>query len=452
MAAATLLLVDDDEAFRTIVGEQLARQGFALHRAASGTEALDVAARVRPDVVLLDLRLPDIDGLEVLRRLRERGDPTEVIMLTGQGSIETAVAAVRGGAADYVAKPCPLAELDVRIRKALESRRLRQRELMLENALSTPDPAPSFVGCSPEHGQLLAKIERAASSRSSVLICGETGTGKGMVARLLHARSNRSDRPFVVIDCASLQDDLLQNELFGHEPGAYTGASAAKAGLIEVAEGGTIFLDEIGEMSPATQAKLLRFLDDSTFRHLGATTEIHVDVRVIAATHRDLEAMVSERRFRADLLYRLRTITIQVPPLRQRADDIAFLARHFILRLNHRFGGDKQLASETVAALEAYGWPGNVRQLMHEMESAYVMADGLQILPEHLGFAQNRATVVEAAEPGEAGEQLATLEEVERAHLERVLHATHGHRTQTAKVLGISDRTLYRMLQRYGLS
>ena len=451
MAAASLMLVDDDPAFRAVMGEEIGQLGLEVHVMATGGEAVRAAFALAPDVVLLDLRLPDISGMEVLRKIREASPQSEVIMLTGQGSIETAVEAVRAGAADYIAKPCPIGELEIRIEKALERQRLRQRTRLLERALSTPDPGPSFVGDSPAFQRLMTAIERAAPSDSSTLICGETGSGKGVVARLLHARSARRDQPFVVVACAGLHEELLQSELFGHKRGAFTGATFTKPGLFQVANGGTIFLDEIGEMSPATQAKLLRVLDDATFRPLGGTEEIRVDVRVLAATHRDLVALVRERRFREDLLYRLRAITIEVPPLRERTGDVARLARHFVERLNTRYGGRKEIAAETVEALDRHDWPGNVRQLLHEIESAYVMFEGARILPEHLSVT-GRQRVPVPAEAGAEGERLPTLEEAERTHIERALRVTHGHRGRTAEILGVSERTLYRMLLKHGLA
>ena len=450
MNPASLMLVDDDAVFLSVMGEEIQQLGLEVHPIATGGEAVRAAADLAPDIVLLDLRLPDMNGLDVLRQIRQSSPGSEVIMLTGQGSIESAVEAMHAGAADYVVKPCPMAELDMRIKKALEQQEMRRRTRLLENALSTPDPRQSFVGDSRAFRRLLAVIERTASSDSSALICGETGTGKSVVARLLHAQSTRRDRPFVVVECAGLQEELLQNELFGHERGAFTGATSVKAGLFEVANGGTIFLDEIGDMAFATQAKLLRVLDDSTFRHLGGTAEIRVDARVLAATHRDLDAMVRERLFREDLLYRLRAIAIEVPPLRERIGDVARLAHHFVQRLNARYGGCKQLTAEAVAALEQRTWPGNVRQLQHEMESAYVMSEDVRILPEHL-YATGCQRDMFAADAGDA-EPLPTLKEAERAHLERVLRAMHGHRGRTAQVLGISERSLYRMLVRHGLA
>ncbi len=447
-SATPLMLVDDDDAFRFVMKQELERLGFEVHAAASGTEGLETAAGLEPAVVLLDLRLPDMDGLDVLRGLREKSPGSEVIMLTGHGSIDVAIESVRLGAADYVLKPCPLDELEVRIQRALERQSLRQRASLLERGLTPPDPGASFIGDSRPFRELLHLIERAAPSDSTVLICGETGSGKEMVAKLLHARSSRRSRPFIVVDCAALQEELLQSELFGHERGAFTGADRAKPGLFEVAHGGTIFLDEIGELSATTQVKLLRVLDASTFRHVGGTKEIRVDVRVIAATNRDLPAMVRQGLFREDLYYRFSTIRIETPPLRERSGDVALLAEHFVRRLNERYGFSKRLAPETLQRLERHAWPGNVRELMHVVESAFVICDGTQIQTEHLP-----AAIGAVAGPlgGGAGDALPTLRDLEREHIERVLRASGGHRGNAARILGISERNLYRKIAEFGL-
>jgi len=448
--ARTLLLVDDDDAFRLAMGGELERLGFEVETASSGAEAIRAASRIDPAIVLLDLRLPDMDGIEVLRAIRDACPGTEVIMLTGHGSIDAAIESVRLGASDYVTKPCPLDELEVRIQRALERQSLKQRASLLERGLTPPDPGSSFVGDSPEFQKMTRLVERVAPSDSTVLICGETGAGKELVAKLLHARSPRKGRPFVVVECAALQEELLQSELFGHERGSFTGADRAKPGLFEVAHGGTIFLDEIGEVSQTTQVKLLRVLDTSTFRHVGGTAEIRVDVRVIAATNRDLAGMVKEGLFREDLYYRLCTIMIDVPPLRERTEDIGLLAAHFVERLNERYGFHKRFGEEASRRLAGHDWPGNVRELMHVAEAAFVVCEGTLIRPEHLPPAFRQTTVPGAAEASPAG-RLPTLRELEREHIERVLRAAGGHRGNTAKILGISERNLYRKLAEYGL-
>ena len=452
--AAFLLLVDDDEAFRKALARELGRLGYEIATADSGAAALERIAEREPDVVLLDLRLPDRDGLEVLQAIRARNAATDVIMLTGHGSIDTAIESIRAGAFDYVAKPCPLDELEVRIQRALERQSLRRRASLLERGLTPPDVAASFVGESAEFRRLAELVARVAPSDSTVLITGETGSGKEMVAKLIHARSPRHGRPFVVVECAALQESLLQSELFGHERGAFTGADRAKPGLFEVAHGGTIFLDEIGEVSQATQVKLLRVLDTSTFRHVGGTAEIRVDVRVLAATNRQLPAMVKQGLFREDLFYRLSTISVEVPPLRRRAGDIGRLADHFVAVLNERYRSSKRLSPRALEALERHDWPGNVRELLHAIEAAAVVCDGEEIRPEHLPRAVSSPALAAAtpgAGPAAAQASLPTLEQMEREHIARALQATDGHRGHAAQMLGISERNLYRKLREYGL-
>ncbi len=451
MSVASLLLVDDDDAFRRVMASELGRLGFRVASAGSGIEALRAVEERRPQVVLLDLQLPDLSGLEVLKRVRAASPGSEVIMLTGHGSIDTAIQAIREGAFDYVAKPCPLDELEVRIRRALERQSLETRASLLERGLTPPDLGGSFVGESPEFQRLVQLLERVAASESTLLITGETGTGKGMLAKLVHARSPRRNRPFVVVECGALQESLLQSELFGHERGAFTGAEREKPGLFEVAHRGTIFLDEIGEISQATQLNLLRVLDTSTFRHVGGTAEIRVDVRVLAASNRDLAALVRQGLFREDLYYRLSTIALSLPPLRERGPDVALLARHFVATLNARFGFSKGIGEDALVLLQGYAWPGNVRELQHAVEAALVLCEGALIRPEHLPAAiRAGAPAASAGSPGPAS-GFETLERLERGHVERVLRASGGHRGNAARILGISERNLYRKLREYGL-
>jgi DNA-binding NtrC family response regulator len=445
--------VDDDDAFRRVLAGELERLGFAVTTAGTAGDALQALPRVEPEIVLLDLQLPDMPGLDVLKRIREHVS-AEVIMLTGHGSIDTAIESIRAGAFDYLAKPCPLDELEVRIQRALERRSLKTRANLLERGLTPPDLGTSFVGATPEFRELVHLIDRVAPSNSTILITGETGSGKEMVAKLVHARSARRQRPFVVVECAALQESLLQSELFGHERGAFTGADRAKPGLFEVAQGGTIFLDEIGEVSQATQVKLLRVLDTSTFRHVGGTAEIKVDVRVVAATNRDLEAMARQGAFREDLYYRLSTITLRIPPLRDRRADIELLAEHFVRMLNERSGAHKRISAPALEILRRHEWPGNVRELLHVVEAAVVVCEGPEILPEHLPAALRQLPGLgpRNTPQDEDESRLPTLEQLERAHIERVLKATNGHRGQAAQILGISERNLYRKLLEYSSS
>jgi DNA-binding NtrC family response regulator len=442
---ASVLVVDDDAAFRGVLTSELTRMDFDARSAESGEAALECLAAWEPDVVLLDLRLPGIGGLDALKAIRERAPRTEVIMLTGHGTIDTALDSVRAGAFDYVAKPCPLDELEVRIRRAMERQALHRRATLLERGLTPPDLGAQFVGRSPEFVSLLGLIGRVAPTASTALILGETGTGKEMVAKLVHARSPRRGRPFVTVECAALQESLLQSELFGHERGAFTGAERMKPGLFEVANGGTLFLDEIGEVSLATQVTLLRVLDRGAFRRVGGTVEIQVDVRIIAATNRNLADMVRQGLFREDLFYRLRTVMLRVPPLRERLDDIERLAGHFVEVFNGRFGVRRSLGRETGEALRRHPWPGNVRELLHAVEAAMIVCDGPELLPAHF------AHLSRGSRPAAAPAAVGTLRDMERQQIARALDASGGRRAEAARLLGISERNLYRKIHVYGL-
>jgi DNA-binding NtrC family response regulator len=441
----TVLVVDDDDVFRGVLAGEIAHLGFETRTASNGTEAIGIAHEWQPEIVLLDLRLPDQSGLDVLSRVRETSPSSEVIMLTGHGSIDTAIESIRMGAFDYVAKPCPLGELEIRLERAVERRSLKRRATLLERGLTPPDLRASFIGASPGFRQVMQLIERVAPTDSSVLVTGETGCGKEMVAKLLHARSRRAERPFVVVECAALQETLLQSELFGHERGAFTGADRAKPGLFEVAHGGTIFLDEIGEVSQTTQVKLLRVLDTSTFRRVGGTQEIRVDVRIVAATNRNLPALVRQGTFREDLYYRLSTIALDVPSLRERPGDVELLATHFLSLLNDRLGTRKRLGAPALDALTRHDWPGNVRELRHAIEAAVIVCDGPEIALEHLPSAVRTPSAEEDA--ASASGPFPTLQQLEDSHIERALQVAHGHRSQAARMLGISERNLYRKLK-----
>jgi DNA-binding NtrC family response regulator len=451
MKPASVLLVDDDAVFRQVMAHELTHLGYQIEAVGTGEAAVRLLAASEPDVVLLDLRLPGMNGLDVLKAIHTSAPATEVVILTGHGSIDTAIESIRIGAFDYVVKPCPLDELHIRIQRALERRSLRQRANLLERGLTPPDLGSSFIGESPEFRRLLKLIELVAPNDGTVLITGETGAGKERVAKLIHARSPRRFRPFVVVECATLQESLLESELFGHERGAFTGADRGKPGLFEVANGGTIFLDEIGEVSPATQTKLLRVLDTSTFRHVGGTSEIRVDVRVLTATNRDLSSMVRQGLFREDLFYRLSTITVEVPPLRTRGGDVDLLAQHFVTTLNERFGSSKQISEETLQLLRHHNWPGNVRELLHAVEAAMVLCEGTCVLPEHLPATFRNSHVGAVANISLHGASLPTLEQAEREHIRLALEASKGHRGNAAKILGISERNLYRKLHEHDL-
>ncbi len=441
-----VLLVDDDNTFRRVMGAELTRRGYTVTAAASGAEALEQRARVTPDITLLDLRLPDMDGIEVLKRLHEKEPGAPVVVLTAHGTIDTAIQAIRLGAQDYLEKPCPIAKLEMTIQKTCEHQRLVKRQRVLEDGYAAPDVWPGLVGASPAFRKVMENVTRIARTGATTLVLGETGVGKELVATLLHAESPRRDAAFVVVDCASLHEELLQSELFGHERGAFTGANRLKHGLFEVANGGTIFLDEIGDISPDVQAKLLRVLETGRFRRLGGTDEISVDVRIVAATNRDLRQAISRQHFREDLFYRLATFVIEIPPLRERPDDIRLLIDHFTAQFNQRFSLSKQLGPDAVDALLRYAWPGNVRQLIHVLQQAIVLSQGDTIgvadLPNGIGGAAPAA-----ASPDD--QQVLTLREVQRRHVFNVLEKTAGNRAQAARLLGTSERTFYRLLDRY---
>ncbi|MCZ7583151.1 MAG: sigma-54 dependent transcriptional regulator [Deltaproteobacteria bacterium] len=444
MENTKVLVVDDDETFRTLMVDELGRRNFQTHPAEGVRDAAKALAADEFDVILLDLRLEDGDGLDVLRRVRAERPRIEVVVLTGHGDIDMAIEAMRLGAFDYLRKPCPMDELEVTIQKARERQLLIERNAILQKGLAPPDLREEFVGQSRPFLEIKALIERVAAADSSVLILGETGVGKDVVAKLIHAHSARRDQPLVVVQCGALHEDLLSSELFGHEKGAYTGATQAKHGLFEVANGGTIFLDEIGDVSPQTQVKLLRVLETGRFRRVGSTREVAVDVRIIAATNRDVAGMMEKGYFRNDLFYRLSTIQIDVPPLRERPADIPVLADHFLARLNDRFGLKRRFSAETMNALCTYAWPGNVRELLHVIERVVILSTNDVIEPNQLPGDVREKKVSADGRP-------LTLEQVECEHIRHVLEMTSGNRGRAASLLGISERTLYRRLKELGL-
>jgi DNA-binding NtrC family response regulator len=441
-----VLLVDDDSTFRQVMASELGRRGYKVVAVASGSEALEQARRIDPHVTLLDLRLPDMDGIEVLKRLQEQDASAAVVVLTGHGTIDTAIQAIRLGAHDYLEKPCPIAKLEMTIQKTCEHDRLVKRQRVLEDGYTAPNVAPGIVGASPAFLKVMENVARIARTGATALVLGETGVGKEVVAALLHAQSPRSDAAFVVVDCAALHEELLQSEIFGHERGAFTGANRLKHGLFEVASGGTIFLDEVGDISLDVQAKLLRVLETGRFRRLGGTEEIAVDVRIIAATNRDLRLAISRGHFREDLFYRLATFVVEIPPLRERTEDIRLLVEHFVGQLNLRFSLSKRVGDDAMEALLRHAWPGNVRELVHVLEQAVVLSDadviGIEDLPAVIRGSPSPSP---AAEPG----QIPTLREVQRRHVFWVLEKAAGNRAQAARLLGTSERTFYRLLERY---
>jgi DNA-binding NtrC family response regulator len=451
MAAATpppiqLLIVDDDDDLREVLAQLFRQHGHEVTAAVSGEDALNKASHARFDVALLDLHLPGISGIDVLAKLKEQQPELEALMLTAHSSIETAVEAMRRGAYDYLTKPFRVADLEVHVQKAFEKVQLQRREQQWVQQLSYESPRYRLVGSSPAMRKVVALIEKVAVTDATVLVRGASGTGKELVARALHTNSSRRQRPLVTINCAALQENLLESELFGHEKGAFTGAVAAKPGLVEVAEGGTLFIDEIAEMAPGLQAKLLRVLEDGHYRRVGGTREMNADIRVVAATNRDLAEEIKNGRFREDLFYRLNVVSIYLPPLHERRGDIPELIEHFLT--TRQIGPLRsRVDAEAMKALQAYSWAGNVRELANVLERAQILAENhvitLEDLPEN---------VVSAA-PGasEASGDPNHLDEVERRHVLSILQQEKGNKVHAARILGISRRSLYRLIEKHHL-
>ena len=440
-----LLIVDDDQELRGPLVSRFERLGMVVAQAASGEEALERARQAPFDVALLDLHLPGMDGIELLGKLKELQPDAEALLLTAHSSVETAVQAMKHGAYDYLTKPFRLSDLEVHVQKANEKVQLFRRERQWTQQVRYESPRYRLVGSSAPMQKVVRLIEKVAGTDATILVRGPSGTGKELVARALHANSPRADRPLVTINCATLQESLLESELFGHEKGAFTGATQAKPGLVEVAEGGTLFIDEIGEMAVGLQAKLLRVLEDGHYRRVGSTAERHADVRVVGATNRRLEDEIAAGRFREDLYYRLDVITITMPALRDRPEDIPELVTHFLT--TRQLGSIRyRIEPEALEALVRYPWPGNVRELANVLERAQILAENHTIttdeLPENL--------LTSTPEPEDEGDLL-KLHQIQRRHVQNVLQEAGGNKVHAARALGISRRALYRLLDKYHL-
>jgi DNA-binding NtrC family response regulator len=450
--ALKILIVDDEEPARQGLTALLARWGYDVDEAADGQEAVAKAAAGLPAVVISDLVMPKMDGLELLRVLKTDVPFASVILLTGQGSIDTAVTAMREGAYDYLTKPVDVARLRLLIPKAAERGEALREVALLRRKLSQVWGMGRLVGTSAGMQEIYRLIEVAAPTPAPVLISGESGTGKELVARTLHDLSPRAKGPFVAVNCAAIPDTLLESEIFGHEKGAFTGALERRPGCFELAHEGTIFLDEIAEMNPGTQAKFLRILQDGTVRRLGGRTEIKVDVRVLAATNKDPVKAIQEGTFREDLYYRLNVVSLTMPPLRERRDDIPALVQAFIEEFNARY--DKRIRSldeSVLSGLIAQAWPGNVRELRNTIERAVIVCDGDTILPKHLPPSPALRPVESADGPDAVTFRVGTsLEEAEKVLILKTLAANGNNKTRAADVLGISLKTLHNKLKAYG--
>jgi len=448
VGAARILVVDDDRLLRTIMTERLERSGYDVTAAGSLGEARAAIDRFTPDVALLDVKLPDGEGPELLVELVADGE-TACIMMTAHATVESAVAAVRQGAWDYLEKPFSLDKLEATLVSTLERTAL-QRELRALREKASLDG--TVVGSSPAMEEMMALVERVApAGTSTVLIEGETGTGKGVIASAIHRMSPRAGGPFVNVTCSALAETLMESELFGHEKGAFTDARTMKRGLVEIADGGTLFLDEIGELSPAVQAKLLRFIEDKRFRRVGGTKDLTVDVRVVAATNRDLESAVRDGSFRDDLYYRLKVLPIRTPSLRERRSDIPALAKTFLGTFNREFGKRiREIAPEAMEILLRYTWPGNVRELRNVMERAVLLADG-PVITQAMLPAAIRSPLGPPTPYPTLGAEGFDIEQLERSLLVEALRRAEGNRTGAGRLLGLSRHQIRNRLKKFGL-
>ncbi|MBQ6781717.1 MAG: sigma-54-dependent Fis family transcriptional regulator [Treponema sp.] len=444
----TILVIDDEKNIREGLAADFEMDGYNVKVAASGQEGLDFLAKGDIDLVVTDLRMPGISGEEVLRRVTTEMPGIPVIVLTGHGSIDAAVQAMRDGAYDFLTKPLNLDQLGMIVKRALESRELKLQHTQLLQEVGKTKQLDNIIGKSSEMQRLLTTVRKVADSKASVLVTGESGVGKEVIADALHTLSSRHDKACIKVHCAALSETLLESELFGHEKGAFTGADSMHKGRFELAHGGTIFLDEIGEINQSVQIKLLRVLQEKKFERVGGQQTIEVDVRVIAATNRNLEEEVKAGRFREDLYYRLNVIHLEVPPLRERKDDIPLLINAFLDEFNRENG--KHIIGFTQAAKSAlfkYDWPGNIRELRNCVESALVMAGGNEIALEDLPPTVSKASRAETISVPMG----ITLDEAEKLIIEENLAANKGNKSKTADVLGIGRKTLHRKLAEYGL-
>lgn len=459
---STILLVEDREGMRQTLAQYLAADGHTVITAEDGREGIKKVREARVDLVITDLKLPHKSGLEVLQAVKEHSPAVPVIVMTAFGTIETAVEAVKQGADDFLTKPIEPEQLLLRVGKALEKRRLVTENLFLREEVAKHLGFPRILGKSPAILEALDKVRKVAQGNTTVLLLGESGTGKELFARALHALSPRAQEPFVAINCAAIPRDLLESEFFGHERGAFTGATDRGIGKFELADRGTIFLDEIGELDLGLQAKLLRVLEGASFMRVGGTAKLQMDVRVVAASNRDLQVAIRDQRFREDLFYRISVFPVTIPPLRDRREDIPALVEHFIAYFSAELKKpSKTLSVEAAEVLKAQPWTGNVRELQNSIERAIILADGPTIRPEHLGLGRDADRVPSPPEEGGGGEgtETGSLQEaagratraVESRLIREALAASGGNKTEAAKRLKVGYKTLLTKIKEYGI-
>ncbi|MFA6541913.1 MAG: sigma-54 dependent transcriptional regulator [Bacteroidota bacterium] len=442
-----ILIVDDEPSVCFLLKEELSElKKFSIHIANDGAEAMNALRQQPFDIVLLDVRMPRVSGMEVLKFIRDNHPTTLVIMLSSYADVKTAIEATKLGAYDFVSKPYNRDELLATVTRAVEHRRLSIANELMKYELSRKEGGKEIIAKSDAMKNVMATAKKVAATETIVHIHGPSGAGKELIAHLIHSESQRKDHPFVIVNCASLPDTLLESELFGHEKGAFTNAYQMKQGLVEVANGGSLFLDEVGDISPLVQPKLLRFLETGEFRRVGGTTSMRVDVRIISATNKDLSAEVQAGRFREDLLYRLNVITLKVPPLRDRKEDIPLLVEHFLKR-KQLAKAPKRITDDALQALLQYDWPGNIRELQHAMEGAMLMSHSDEITSDDFVLAQT--AVPKDAFPVSRGSSILTMEELEKIHIDHALKKFKYNRGKTAAALGITVKTLYLKIKRY---
>ena len=445
-----LLIAEDEKNLGLVLQRELARLGHNVTLVHDSEAAIKAAQETEFDVALLDIMMPGRSGLEVLRELREMEQAPEVLMMTGHATVETALQAMKLGAYDYLTKPCHISELEAILHKAYEKRQLRQENLLLHSRLQYREKSPNMIVVSEKMTQIMQLVRKVATSNAIVLVTGESGTGKELIAATVHHFSNRHSGPYIDISCAAIQETLLESELFGYEAGAFTSAQKRKLGLFELANHGTLFLDEIGEMSLTLQSKLLRVLETQSFYRVGGTKKVEVDVRVVAATNRDLEQDVAEGKFRGDLLYRINNFTIKLPPLRDRIEDIPAIAHNFLSQVS---GGNRLTISEdAMDVLMNHDWPGNVRELRNVIERAVILCSGDTIMVDDLPIEIYRAKPSFIVATNGHSESPTSLDEMKKQQIMSILEQTNWHQGKACDILGISPSTLYRQLKSYGLT